>query len=87
MADAADQRELVLLELLAGPAAVAESAPGHLGLDLLDGDLQAGGQPLDDGDERLAVGFAGGEEAEHPSEAIPHRAPHHPPFCLPRAGS
>ena len=54
-----------------GPAAVAEPAAGHLGLDVLDRDLQPGRQPLDDDDERLAVRFAGGEEAEHPGEASP----------------
>ena len=66
MADAAEQRELVGLEAHAGTAAVAEAAAGQLALDLLDRDGQAGGQALDDDDEGLAVGFAGGEEAEHP---------------------
>ena len=45
VADAAEQRQLVLLEALARPAAVAEPAPGQLGLDVLDGDRQPGGRP------------------------------------------
>ena len=48
-----------------GPAAVAEAAAGQLGLDVLDGDGQAGGQALDDDHERLAVRLAGGEVAQH----------------------
>ena len=68
MANATDQRQLVLFELLAGPTAVAEPPAGHLRLDLLDGDLHAGRQALDDRDQGLAMGFAGGQEAEHPSE-------------------
>ena len=61
VADTAEQREIVLLELLARPAAVAEPPASHLGLDLLDRDRQPGGQALDDHDESLAVRFAGGE--------------------------
>ena len=65
MADAADQRQLVDLEPLARPAAVAEAATGELGLDVLDRDGQPGRQPLDDDHERLPVRLAGGEVAEH----------------------
>ena len=65
VADAAEERQLVLLEAHPGPAAEAEPAPGQLGLDLLDGDRQPGGQALDDDDEGPAVGLAGGQEAEH----------------------
>ena len=58
-----------------GPAAVAEAAPGQLGLDVLDGHRQAGGQALDDDHEGRAVRLAGGEEAEHlanlPGDRIP----------------
>jgi hypothetical protein len=42
---------------------------GPARLDLLDGDLEPGGQALDDDDEGLAVRLAGGEEAQHPGEA------------------
>ena len=48
-----------------GPAAEAEAAAGQLGGDVVDGDRQAGGQPLDDDDEGRAVGFAGGQVAQH----------------------
>ena len=71
MANTTDQGQLVLLELLSWAPAVAESAARHLGLDLLDGDLQPGRQTFDHGDEGLAVGLAGGQEAEHPGEATP----------------
>ena len=65
MADAAEERDLVLLEAHAGPTAVAEPAPRQLVLDVLH-DGQPGGQALDDHDEGLAVGLAGGQVAEHP---------------------
>lgn len=69
MTDTADQGELVLLEALTRSAAVAEPATGHLGLDLVDGDLEAGGQAFDDDDQGLAVRFAGGEVAQHARKA------------------
>ena len=59
------QRQLVLLEPLPRAATEPEPAPRHLGLDLLDRDLQPGRQTLDDDDERLPVGLAGGQEAKH----------------------
>ena len=65
MADPADQGQLVLLEAHPRPAAEPEAAAGQLGLHLLDGDGQAGGQALEDDDQALAVGLAGGEEAQH----------------------
>ena len=55
MTDAAEQGQLVDLEALAWATAVAETAPGQLGLDVLDGDCQPGGQALDDHDEPLPV--------------------------------
>ena len=48
-----------------GPRPIAEPAAGQFDADLLDGDGQAGGQALDDDDQGLAVGLAGGEEAQH----------------------
>ena len=65
VADAAHQAELVTLEALPRPPAVAEAPAGQLGGDVLDGDGQAGGQPLDDDAERAPVGLAGGQEPEH----------------------
>ena len=41
MTNTADEREFVLLEALARTAAVAEATAGHLGLNLLNGDLEA----------------------------------------------
>jgi hypothetical protein len=41
VADAADQRELVLLEALARATAVAEPAASELGLDVVDGEVAA----------------------------------------------
>ena len=55
VAHAADERQLVFLEPLARPTPVPEPPAGHLALDLLDGDLQAGRQPLDHDDEGLTV--------------------------------
>ena len=66
---AADQGQLVLLEALPRAAAVAEAAPGHLGLDVLHRDLEPGGEALDHDDEGLAVRFAGGEITKHRIEA------------------
>ena len=65
VADAAQDGELVLLEAHPGPPAVAQPAPGQLGLDLRGGDPQPCGQSLDGDEQGPSVGFAGGEEAEH----------------------
>ena len=55
MAHTGQQAHLVLLEPHTRSPAVAEAAAGELGADVLDGDVQTGGQALDDDDERLAV--------------------------------
>ncbi len=68
VADAAEQRDVVLLEAHARPAPEAQPPAGQLGLDLLDRDRQARGQALDDHDQGLAVGLARGEEAQHRGE-------------------
>ena len=65
VADAAGDRELVLLELHPRAAAVAELATREIGLDRGARDGDAGGQALHDGDEFGAVRFAGREHAEH----------------------
>ena len=77
VADAADEGQLVLLETLARAAPVSEASPGHLGLDLLDGDLEPGGESLDHDHQRLAVRFSGGEVTKHSAQAIrrPRSAP------------
>ena len=88
VADAADEGQLVDLEALARPAAVAEAPAGQLGLDVLDRDGQPGGQALDDDHERLAVRLAGGEVAQHrPSRYWPaSRAPRAPSECFAATG-
>jgi len=65
VADTAEQGQLVTFEAHARATAVPQTPPGQLALDLLDGDVEAGGEALDDDDEGFAVGFAGGEESEH----------------------
>src|SRR5918998_4026447 len=65
VADAAHDRDLVLLEAHARPAAVAEAASGQLAADVVDDHRQPGRQALDDDDEGASVGLAGGEVPEH----------------------
>jgi hypothetical protein len=60
-----DQRELVGLESLPWPAAVAETPTTHLVLDLLDGDREPGRQSFHHDDQRLPVGFARREIPQH----------------------
>ena len=45
------------------------SAAGQLRSDLLHRDREAGGEPVDDHDEGLAVRLAGGQVAEHRPES------------------
>ena len=63
--DAADEVQLVALEPLARPAAVAEAPAGELGGDVVDRDGQTRGQALDDHAEGLAVRLARGQVAQH----------------------
>src|SRR5690606_4855910 len=63
--DAAHQAELVALEALPRPTALAEPAAGQLGRNVLDGDAQPGRQALDDDAERAPVGLVRGQEPEH----------------------
>lgn len=55
MTQAAENAHLVLLELHPRPAAVAEPAAGKSILDVGRHDLDAGGKPLKDPDQRLTV--------------------------------
>ena len=77
MADATDEGQFVLLETLARAAPVAEAPPSHLGLDLLDGDLEPGRQSLDHDHQGLTVRFSGGEITKHSdrlsAEPVPAR--------------
>jgi len=61
----ADERQLVDLEPLTRATTEPEPAPGHLGLDLLDRDLEPGGKTLDDHDETLPVGLASRQKPKH----------------------
>ncbi len=62
--DAAEDLRPVHLQLLAARAAVTALAPVHVGGDVVFGDLEAGGDTLEDRDERLPVRFAGREESQ-----------------------
>ncbi len=68
MADAPEDRDLVLLEAHPGSTAVAEAPAGQLVLHLADLDGQARREALDDHDEGLAVGFTRRQEPEHADE-------------------
>ena len=65
MADSADQRQLIDLEALTWPTAIAEAAAGQLTLDVLDGDGQPGRQTFEDHHESLAVGLSRSQEPQH----------------------
>src|SRR5699024_4881108 len=65
MAETAVDRQHVLLELLTAAAAVAEPAPGERRLQIVTGQLDAGGDAVEQGDEGGAVGFPGREPAQH----------------------
>ena len=65
VADAADQRDLVLLELHPGAAAVAEPAAGQGVGEVVGRHPDMGGQPLEDRDQGGAVGLARGEPTQH----------------------
>ncbi len=65
VADAADDGDLVLLELHPGAAAVAEATAGEGVGDVVGGDRDVGGQALQDRDEGRSVGLARSEPAQH----------------------
>jgi hypothetical protein len=63
-AHAAEELDVVALDLHAPPTPVAHLPPGELRVHVLGPQGHARGHPLDDGDERRAVRLAGGGEAE-----------------------
>ena len=65
MAHAAEQRHLVLLELHARAAPVAEPPAGEVPGDVFRGDGDPGGQPLQNGDQGGTVRLPGGYPAQH----------------------
>jgi hypothetical protein len=65
MANASEERHLVLLETHARASAEPEPAPGQLGLHLFFGERQARREALDHDDERPAMGLTGGKKAQH----------------------
>ena len=65
MPEAADDVDLVLLELHPGAAAVAQAAAGEGVDDVARGHLDMGGQTLEDGDQSRAVGLARSEPTQH----------------------
>src|SRR5690606_9932549 len=74
-----------LLDLHPGTAAIALHPAREIAIDCLGADRQPGGDPFDDGDQRLAVRLAGREEAEigHAGKHNPDDKP--PPPCAARA--
>src|SRR3989442_1676663 len=65
--DAGENAALIALDLHAPAAPVAALAPREVLVDLGLGERQTGRDAVDDRDQGLAVGFAGGEEPERPS--------------------
>ena len=78
MAQAAEELDLVLLELHPRAAAVAETPARQGGLQVLGPDLDAGGQALDHGDECGPVRLTGRQPTQHapilPRAPAPPRA-------------
>lgn len=66
MADAADECDDVLLEPLPGTTPVTQAAAGELALDVRREHGKARGQALHDHGQGPAVGFSGGQVAQHP---------------------
>ena len=64
MAQAGEHLDAVLLDLLPRRAAVALLPPLEVGVDRVAVELEPGGKPGEDRDERRPVRFAGGGEAE-----------------------
>ena len=64
VAQAGEHLDAVLLDLLPRRAAVALLPPLEVGVDRVAVELEPGGQPGEDRDERRPVRFAGGGEAE-----------------------
>ena len=77
VAHAADEGDLVLLELHARAPPEAEAAPGQLVGDVLDGELEPGGHALDDHDEGTARGTRrrSGSATSGQSTGRPRRRP------------
>ena len=74
VAHAARDLRGVLLDLHPPAPAVAELAAGHVGVDGLEVELEAGGQPLDHAGQAGAVGFTCGDDAEHAVRVLSGRA-------------
>ncbi len=64
-ADTADDASEISLDLLTAAAPVAALAAGQVASQVVLGDLQAGGQALNDDRQLRPVRLAGGEESEH----------------------
>ena len=76
MTDAREEPDLVLLEAHSWTAAIAQAATDSSAPMSSTVTCNPAGKPLDDDDERLAVGLTGGQEAQHPSMVpVGHRSP------------
>ena len=69
---------MVPLDLHPAAAPVAPLAPGEVGVDVGFGEREPGGEAVDDGGQRLTVGFARGEEPERPAHCPPLSAGRRP---------
>ncbi len=86
MAHATEDRHLVLLEAHAGSSAVPEAAAGQFVGDLGRGDGEPGGQALEHHDEGGAMGFTGGQEADHGANLLPAPRRDEAPRATPAPG-
>ena len=64
MTDSAEDPDLVLLEFHPGTATVSETTAGQCAADVFRGELDAGGNPLDDSDQGLSMGLSGGQPTQ-----------------------
>lgn len=70
MADAPEEQNLVDFEPLTRSTTEPETTPPEFGLNVGLGDRQAGRKSLDDDNQSLTMGFAGGQVSQHDLQAI-----------------
>ena len=68
--EAAVDRQHVLLELLPAAAAMPEPPSGESRLQVVTGQLDPGGDAVEQGDEGRAMGFPGREPAQHGADSL-----------------
>lgn len=75
MTNPPEKENFIDFEALTRSTSEAESTTTEFGLNVVLGDLKTGRKPLDDDDERLTMGFTGGQIAQHGLKAIGGGAP------------